>query len=168
MIRFCQYDGCGAALTGRAVKWCPKHKRIVIAACIAKWRAKNPGKARGWSAKWYAGNPDKASAYSAKWRAKNPEQYRVTDAKWRAKNPDKLCANEAKRRASKFQATPLWLTKQDYAEIATQYKLAAAIGAHVDHIEPLKGKNVCGLHVPWNLQPLVPAENMAKGNRSST
>lgn len=56
---------------------------------------------------------------------------------------------------------PLWV---DTKELLSFYDNCPK-GMHVDHIVPLKGKNVSGLHVIWNLQYLTPTENMKKHNK---
>jgi len=83
----------------------------------------------------------------------------------------KQAAYEAHRRAAKLKATPKWLTETHLAHIAAYYECAAAISAYlgtqmdVDHIVPLKGKEVCGLHVPWNMQVMQHIGNVSKNNK---
>jgi 5-methylcytosine-specific restriction endonuclease McrA len=80
-------------------------------------------------------------------------------------------ANKAKRRAALLQRTPSWLSPAQLKEISALYELAKELQwlseepLHVDHIEPLQGSTVSGLHVPWNLQILPESLNLAKGNR---
>lgn len=87
------------------------------------------------------------------------------------KNKAPYIANAAKRRASKLKATPSWLTDYDWEMIKWTYDCAKIAeehygkSYHVDHIVPLQGKNVCGLHVPWNLQVIPAKQNLTKGNR---
>ncbi len=86
-------------------------------------------------------------------------------------NPEKVTAMTAKRRSQKLQATPKWMTKADFAAIQEWYKLAKELQwlseekLHVDHIIPLQGRDVCGLHIASNLQILPASENVSKGNK---
>ena len=68
------------------------------------------------------------------------------------------------RRARMINATPKWITDKDKKEMQKIYK-SCPKGYHVDHIVPLRGKNVCGLHVPNNLRVVPAYVNMSKGNR---
>ncbi len=80
-------------------------------------------------------------------------------------------ANNAQYRKTKVSAQPRWLSEEDKQKIKDIYLLAEDVQVvtgeryQVDHIIPLRGKNVCGLHVPWNLQILPADINLAKGNK---
>ena len=71
------------------------------------------------------------------------------------------------------QATPKWLSQEQKQQIVAIYEhmrdCRAVTGEeyHVDHIVPLRGENVCGLHVPWNLQVLPAYVNITKSNSYS-
>lgn len=98
----------------------------------------------------------------------NRGKYREGQRKWVRENRDKHNAHGALRRASKKCATPKWLSAVQKQKILDWYTLAQATSLVVDHVIPLKGKTVCGLHVPWNLQLLTDFENASKHNKFIT
>lgn len=123
---------------------------------------------------YYEKNKEKIDKYQATYREENRELCNKRIANWDKANPGKRNSYTAKHRAAKLRATPNWLTKEQLEQIAKIYEEAArltketGVSHHVDHIIPLQGKSVSGLHVPWNLQVLVgpgPSGNLAKGNR---
>ena len=91
--------------------------------------------------------------------------------KYKKDNPAKRTALAKKRRASIINRTPKWLTEDDYwmMELAYEHALEQSelhgIKFHVDHIIPLNGKYISGLHVPSNLQVIPDYENLSKSNK---
>jgi hypothetical protein len=73
-----------------------------------------------------------------------------------------VAAKGAARRSAKLQRTPPWADLQRIKQI---YSLARQSGMVVDHIIPLQGRLVSGLHVPENLQIMSALDNMKKGNQ---
>jgi hypothetical protein len=100
---------------------------------------------------WKIINPDADKQYYQ--RNKNTEKFK------KRHNHD-----EANRRATKLNATPSWLTSEQKQQIKEIYNNCPT-GFHVDHIIPLQGQKVRGLHVPWNLQILPEKLNLIKGNK---
>lgn len=86
-------------------------------------------------------------------------------------NIGKRKAKKAKCRCSKIQRTPKWITVEEINKIKTLYVQATlktketGVLWHVDHIIPLRGVSVSGLHVFNNLRVIPAKENMQKGNR---
>ena len=151
-----------------------------------EWAAKNPGKATKNKLAWAEKNKDKVLAAGQKYhkqnketrlaknkerRMQNPEIYREYVKKWRSENMGQVLATNALRHANKLQRTPKWLTKEDKRKISNIYKNARHLTVttgeqhHVDHIIPLQGKLVSGLHVPLNLQILHWKDNLSKRHK---
>lgn len=95
---------------------------------------------------------------------------RAASSKCARANPARVRANTIAYLSRLSRATPAWLTKEHWDEMNALYFKAremtkeTGIRHEVDHIHPLNGKTVCGLHVPWNLQILTQSENVAKSN----
>lgn len=104
----------------------------------------------------------------------NYELVRETNRKavslFQKRNPDKNCEKVAKYNADKKQRVPSWLSQEDLSKIKSIYKMCRAITVktgikhEVDHVVPINGKLVSGLHVPWNLQIITKDENLRKSN----
>ena len=95
-----------------------------------------------------------------KYYEENREATLERQRKYYKNNLEKDREKNARRRAAKLQRTPEWADREAIKEI--YYNCPQ--GMHVDHIIPLQGETVSGLHVPENLQYLTPQENAAKGN----
>jgi hypothetical protein len=104
-------------------------------------------------------------------RRASKETNRKSTARWIKANSGVVNAWNKKRYASKKQRTPAWLTSVDFERMENEYRLAALQTKitktiwHVDHIIPLQGENVCGLHVPTNLKAIPGMDNLRKSNR---
>lgn len=98
---------------------------------------------------------------SKKWALANPQRRRAAARARAREKPHLIRASAARYRAKKLNATPRWSETEEIKEF---YKNCPN-GYHVDHVIPLQGKTVSGLHVLGNLQYLTPIENTSKGNR---
>lgn len=147
-----------------------KNRESEIAAARA-WNLANPEAVKVSKKASYDRHKERLLAESREKYLQRRDEITAQNTKWRKANPAKCAVIKARRRAAKLQRTPPWLTDAQKAEISALYAYAAemreAIGEemHVDHIVPLQGADVCGLHVPWNLQVLRGADNNEKYNK---
>lgn len=108
------------------------------------------------------------------WKTKNPDKARAISRRgtrvYYNRNKDYYIAMARERTVAQRAQAPSWLTKHQRIQIRTFYEDARRLTRNtgtsytVDHIWPIKGKNSCGLHVPWNLQIMTRSSNASKSN----
>ena len=131
-----------------------------------EWRKNNLDKARALNLANQKLHRDSANARNRKYSEKNRETLKLKNQIWEKNNPDKVAARVARRRAAKLNQVPKWFDPNAVKRVYERAKELRLSGqdVHVDHIIPLQGRNVCGLHVHDNLQILSANANRRKSN----
>lgn len=154
---------CLIADSNERQKAAPENNRMKA----KKWREAHPEKHKETWMSYRQRNVEVMRKRCSDWRHNNKDLANSFSAAWSKNNPAKTAAQAAKRRAKLLKATPSWA---NIDAIQIEYDLAKwcsdVMGEkyHVDHIVPLQGKIVCGLHVHNNLQVIPASLNLTKSN----
>lgn len=177
--------GCIECAIERANTRYASNRDVILKQCRARYRSSpeeiksrvaarrkaEPEKVQAEKKREYARNKIRYITKAKEWAAANPEKAKECAQNWHKNNPLKSYALVVERRAKLKHRMPNWLTTEQKFDILAVYKKARIISEEtgvkhqVDHVVPLRGKLVSGLHVPWNLQVLPAFENQSKGNR---
>ena len=131
----------------------------------AAWRHANREKVREYQRRYELENAEKVAAAKKAYIDANREAHYQRVRKWHEANPDKRNAATARRYVRRKQAVPPWA---DLNAIDEFYKMArwvsevTGVAHEVDHVIPLRGKKVSGLHCEANLRVIPAFRNRAK------
>lgn len=120
---------------------------------------------------YYERNRDKFAESNRLYYVTHSDHLSEAERRRAKDNPAKFAARYARKRATELQAMPKWLTADHHAQIERLYAeakrltLETGVVWHVDHEIPLRGRNVSGLHVPWNLRVIPAVVNQRKSNK---
>ncbi len=149
---------------------CLECNRLRAKAKNAAWRARNPDKVKKHKHDTYMRHRERLLKEQNQYRTEHKERYQAYFKSYKKTNNGKVNATNKRRDLAKKQRTPAWLTADDFWIMQEIYELAALRSRmtgfkwHVDHIVPLQGTTVSGLHVPINLQVIPYRDNILKRN----
>jgi hypothetical protein len=152
-------------------RWCKPCKKEHKDAWYVRNAESECKKAMKYHYENYDKNKEKISERVIKWQRENKEKYAEKSKRCYERTKHNKFAYEAFKRAARRNAVPKWIGEELKQEIQKFYVEArlktrdTGTKYEVDHIVPLKGEKVCGLHVPWNLRVITQFENRSKQNR---
>lgn len=158
------------AETKRIREWKDANKEHIKTKSKA-YNEENKEKIADQKREYYLKNKERIDAKNSEYNKKNKDMLSKKRTEWLARTPGLSASYVKKYQASKLQRTPSWLTEFDKLKISCIYSVAAMLTRHnnepwhVDHVIPLQGELVSGLHVPSNLQVLRGSENISKKNK---
>ena len=147
-----------------------KNNREAQLASWHKWLENNRELHKIRVKRWQTANKDKVQTDAKAWVKANPDKVKAKALRHIKKHPEAYTARAVASVARRAKRVPKWLTAEDRWLMSEAYKLAKmrtnmfGFIWEVDHIIPLRGELVSGLHVPTNLQVLPKAENRMKRN----
>lgn len=166
-------------------RWREEHRERFLGA-MASWKQRNHGYAISKDREYYAEHREECNAARREYYQKHRGEHYRKAREWVEANRDK-CREYARayitryphlvlervrlRQAAKLKRSPRWLTVNHRKQMAELYRECRALCTEtgvehqVDHVVPLRGRLVSGLHVPWNLQIITASENQKKGAR---
>jgi hypothetical protein len=156
--------------------------------CIRKekyvWRDRNIEKVKSSEVKYYKTHTEECKTRSKEvkkrlgrewvnrislsWQRSNKDKLKNYRHKYYENNKSEYLAYTRYRQATKKLRTPKWINPKEFIGIYKEAKaltIRTGVPHEVDHIVPLHGKTVSGLHVPWNLQILTLTKNRTKWNK---
>lgn len=116
----------------------------------------------------YSSMSDVYKAQAMAWAEANRDKVRQRAKRYYARRPEYF-AEKARRKLIRIkEQTPIWANLDAIREFyrkARELTIATKVQHEVDHIVPLKGKNVRGLHWEGNLRIITRTENRMKSNK---